>query len=131
MCLHFKGHLHRRHHLPKHKGQGQQNKTKMGNSAVRYLENADEKEGDEAGKAHVNHGERDGQRKVEVFRRQNPLPYPQIAILDTRIERERKREKRADLVVENDAGGEQDVDEQVDISQHQRFADHHLRSHQI
>jgi len=50
----------------------------------------------------VNHRERYGKGKVEVFWRQNPL------------------------IVQNDAGREQDVDEQVDISEKKRFVDHHF-----
>jgi len=110
----------------------------------------------------VNHRERYGKGKVEVFWRQNPLPQQQIFFIKSknskyhysltnnynslfinygsvylnwlrrflRIKEKAtllsKRDSSGYLIVQNDAGREQDVDEQVDISEKKRFVDHHF-----
>lgn len=41
---------------------------------VTHLKNTDKKKGDESRESHMNHGKSYGKWKVEVIRRQNPLP---------------------------------------------------------
>lgn len=52
-------------------------KTRRGEGELKdlgaYLENADEKDCDSAGKSHVDHSQRNGERKIEISWRKNPL----------------------------------------------------------